>query len=108
MPKYLGQTPIEISKSEYKDFQPSDWAMLWIEVYGGIDGSHHKTWVIDQVARILMGTEIIAVNAKWDDGQSEDRFWLNEPSQEYLDWVVGMKNGEDGPDTYDYDEGIAP
>lgn len=51
--------------------------------YGGIDGSHHKTWVIDQMVRILAG----------DD---------------YERIVAEAKNGDDGPDTYDWDEGIAP
>lgn len=51
--------------------------------YGGIDGSHHKAWVIDQMVRILAG----------DD---------------YERIVAEAKNGDDGPDTYDWDEGIAP
>lgn len=51
--------------------------------YGGIDGAHHKDWVIDQVVRILTGDE-------------------------YEEWVKAAKDGEDGPDTYDWDEGIAP
>jgi hypothetical protein len=58
-------------------------ALTLIEQYGGIDGEHHKTWVIDQIARALLG----------------DR---------YPQWVVEMKAGEDGPETYSWDEGIAP
>ncbi len=58
-------------------------ALRLIEQYGGIDGGHHKMWVIDQVARVLTG-----------DG--------------YDQWVKAMKAGEDGPETYDWDEGIAP
>lgn len=58
-------------------------AMRCIEEYGWVDGAHHKTWVIDQVARCLLGDE-------------------------YEQWVKDMKAGEDGPDTYSYDEGIAP
>jgi hypothetical protein len=54
-----------------------------IERYGTIDGEHHKTWVIDQVARALTG-----------DG--------------YDEWVVKLRDGEDGPETYDWDTGIAP
>lgn len=57
-------------------------AMDLIERYGGIEGEHHKTWVIDQVARCLV-----------DD---------------YAGWVQAMKDGEDGPDSYSWDEGIAP
>lgn len=51
--------------------------------YGGIDGAHHKTWVIDQMVRALAG----------------DR---------YEQIVKDAKAGEDGPDTYEWDEGIAP
>ena len=58
-------------------------AMRFIEQYGGIDGEHHKTWVIDQVARALLG-----------DG--------------YEDWVAEWESGQDGPDTYAWDVGIAP
>lgn len=59
-----------------------DRALGVIEEYGGIDGAHHKQWVIDQVVRVLV-----------DD---------------YPKWVADMCEGEDGPDTYDWDEGIAP
>lgn len=58
-------------------------ALEFIERYGGIDGDHHKTWVIDQVARSLLGDA-------------------------YPQWVIDMKDGEDGPDTYNWDEGIPP
>lgn len=51
--------------------------------YGGIDGAHHKAWVIDQMVRVLAGDE-------------------------YEQIVTDAKAGEDGPDTYEWDEGIAP
>ena len=51
--------------------------------YGGIDGDHHKTWVIDQMVRALAGNDY-------------DRI------------VTDAKSGEDGPETYDWDCGIAP
>ena len=51
--------------------------------YGGIDGEHHKTWVIDQMVRALAG-----------DG--------------YDEIVRDAKAGEDGPETYSWDVGIAP
>jgi hypothetical protein len=51
--------------------------------FGGIDGEHHKAWVIDQMVRVLAG-----------DG--------------YEQLVAEAKAGEDGPETYDWDEGIAP
>jgi hypothetical protein len=51
--------------------------------FGGIAGDHHKAWVIDQMVRKLAG----------DD---------------YEQIVKDAKNGADGPDTYSWDEGIAP
>jgi len=58
-------------------------AMAIIEQFGGIDGEHHKTWVIDQIARALLG-----------DG--------------YEPWVATYCAGEDGPETYAWDIGVAP
>lgn len=58
-------------------------AMKLIIRYGGIDGGHHKQWVLDQVARALMGAR-------------------------YEAWRVAMCAGEDGPDTYEWDEGTPP
>jgi hypothetical protein len=51
--------------------------------YGQIGGDHHKAWVIDQMVRALTGDQ-------------------------YEQWVREAKDGEDGPNTYDWDEGIAP
>lgn len=58
-------------------------ALALIVAHGGTDGEHHKTWVIDQVARILAG-----------DG--------------YADLVARARAGRDGPKTYAWDVGIAP
>lgn len=52
---------------------------------GGVDGAHHKAWVIDQMVRALCGTK-----------------------SRYQAWVAERKAGEDGPNTYGWDEGIAP
>lgn len=60
-----------------------DEALEIILRYGGIDGNHHKAWVLDQVVRVLTG-------------------------ENYAQWVTDAKDGEDGPNTYDWDEGIAP
>lgn len=51
--------------------------------YGGIDGSHHKQWCLDQVVRILTG-------------------------ENYENFVVFACDGEDGPESYEWDEGCAP
>lgn len=108
MKRYLGETQIDVSKTKYKDYSPSDWAMLFIEMYSGIDGSHHKDWIIDQVARILKGTKVIIKIAEWENGHKEERFTLGDPPEQYWKWVEDMKDGEDGPETYEYDFGIAP
>lgn len=51
--------------------------------YGGIDGDHHKTWVIDQMVRALAGKKYDAL-------------------------VKEACDGEDGPNTYTWDCGVAP
>lgn len=51
--------------------------------YGQIDGAHHKQWVIDQMLRVLCGDK-------------------------YDEKVTESKRGEDGPETYSYDVGVAP
>jgi hypothetical protein len=58
-------------------------ALELIRQYGGIDGAHHKQWLLDQLVRLLA-------------------------RQGYDVWVKQYKKGEDGPDTYEWDIGIAP
>jgi hypothetical protein len=60
-----------------------DKALDVIRQYGGIDGAHHKTWVLDQAVRALTGDE-------------------------YEAWVKDACEGEDGPGTYYWDVGIPP
>jgi hypothetical protein len=106
---YLGEFPVDIAQSEFKDYTPADWAMYFIGSYGQFDGGHHKAWVLDQVARILKGTPVIVKEARWTGHSPEFRVSTGEPSQEYLDWVETMKApDEGGEDQYDYDEGTAP
>lgn len=74
--------------------------------YGGIDGAHHKTWVIDQMVRALTGcpdrhTNVPTAPVRWPaDGQGE--------SEEYVALVEEACEGEDGPKTYAWDTGIVP
>ena len=107
MEGYLGETRVEQKDTPYKDYTKAEWALLFIQKYGGIDGAHHKDWVLDQVARILNDTPVEIKLAKWSNGQEEYRFTVD-ATQRYFDWVAECKNGEDGPDTYSYEEGIAP
>lgn len=48
-----------------------------------VDGGHHKQWVIDQIVRKITGDK-------------------------YNEWVKSYKDGEDGAETFDWNEGIAP
>lgn len=108
MEGYLGEELLDVKDTEYKDYKPKDWALTWIAMYGSIDGADHKDWVLDQVARILNGTEIVIKKATWSNGYEEFRFSLKNASSDYYDWVVDLKAGEDGPNTYSYSEGVAP
>ena len=51
--------------------------------FGWVDGDHHKMWVIDQMLRVLL-------------------------DKEYDSAVAEFCDGDDGPDTYEWDTGIAP
>ena len=108
MQGYLGETLVNQEDSPYKDYTQTDWATHMIMLYGGIDGSHHKDWVLDQTVRLLKGTPMIISLAKWDNGHEEYRFRLGEATPEYHAWVADCCSGEDGPNTYDYEVGIAP
>lgn len=112
MEGYLGEEVlVSLEGTPFEGFTPSDWALTYIERYGQIDGSHHKLWVLDQVARILRGTSVELRIARWANGQSEYRFDTLEPSQEYLNWVRNMRGDFDEETEsyeYDYDAGVAP
>lgn len=47
------------------------------------DGGHHKQWYLDQIVRVITGDN-------------------------YEQYVATEKDGEDGPETYLWEEGIAP
>ena len=115
MTGYQGEFPVDISTSPFATWGPSEWAMYWIGSYGQIDGAHHKQWVLDQVARILKGTEVVVVQARWIDHEgtvtSEYRPTLAEPSAEYEAWVLEMQGEYDEEEEmyeYGYETGVAP
>jgi hypothetical protein len=108
---YLGRFAVDIKNTPYADYTDKDWAMLFIEKYGQIDGAHHKAWVLDQVARILQGTPVVVEERRWKNGTREYDFDLAEPSKEYKKWVtemLGKYDHELQEYEYDYDEGTAP
>lgn len=78
-----------------------------ITLYGGIDGGHHKQWVLDQVLRIL--TDCPIIQRTWIDVKgTEYTFDDYGESEEYNKWLVEYQEGDDGPTTYEWDIGIAP
>jgi len=68
-----------------KEQQRIDKAIKIAFKYGGIDGSHHKDWVIDQMVRALHPSK-----------------------KEYNEFVRKAMDGEDGPSTYTWEIGIPP
>lgn len=117
MDNYLGEFPVDIkTHTEFSKYTLADWALLFIGMYGQIDGGHHKQWVIDQVARILNGTPVLVTEARWNyNGKisTEYRFRVDTPTEDYNKWVKEMrgewiKNDDFEGYEYDYDEGIAP
>lgn len=106
----VGETILDISShAVFGGYTPNMWAMKFIEMYGQIDGGHHKAWVLDQVSRILKGTPVVVTEARWESGYKEYRFRTGNPSEDYINWVQFML-GEvvDDAYEYDYDEGVAP
>lgn len=58
-------------------------ALMLAYRYGGIDGDHHRAWLVDQMVRALTGDS-------------------------YHKWVADFRYGGDGPNTYEWPTGIAP
>jgi len=68
---------------QLSDKEKIDEAISMAVQFGGIDGAHHKDWVIDQMVRILAGNN-------------------------YSKIVKEACHGEDGANTYSWEVGIAP
>lgn len=82
-------------------------ALDLIAEYGGIDGGHHKQWLLDQVVRVLTGCPVVTGTAVDCNGKPYAYDRLGE-SKAYLRWRRLHADGEDGPDTYSWDEGVPP
>ncbi|WP_319533401.1 hypothetical protein [uncultured Cohaesibacter sp.] len=74
---------------------------------GGIDGAHHKAWVIDQMVRALTGCPDVTGEALGPNNVPYSYLAQGE-SKEYQKLVKNACKGEDGPETYSWDTGIAP
>ena len=75
---------------------------------GGVDGGHHKMWVIDQMVRALTGCPMERRAATDYRGQPYEYETQGE-SDEYRDWVSDYEVGDgDGSEYASWDTGIAP
>lgn len=109
MEGYLGETIVEQKDTPYKDFSEKEWVLEFISKYGGISGDEHKSWLIDQIVRILHGNKIIISIARWENGYEEYRIALEEnPPVKYNKWVESIKSDEEGTETYEYNVGLPP
>jgi len=75
--------------------------------YGGIDGGRHKAWVIDQMVRALTGCPIVSKIA-YDVNEVEYSYAEYGENEEYLTLIKEACDGEDGPNTYEWNTGIIP
>lgn len=75
--------------------------------YGGNDGAHHKDWVIDQMVRALTGCPVKTTLIKSSSAESYE-YEAQGESEDYKALVAEACNGEDGPQTYSWETGIAP
>jgi hypothetical protein len=62
--------------------------------FGGIDGDHHKAWVIDQMVRALTGCPV-------EDGVQGE-------SLQYEELIADACEDDGDPEAYDWEVGIAP
>ena len=77
-------------------------ALEYADSYGGIDGGHHKMWVIDQMVRALTDCPMIDDHA-YDYKQRLYSFKRQGESKTYKKFVQDRKDSG-----HDWDEGIAP
>ena len=75
--------------------------------YGGIDGDHHKDWVIDQMVRALTDCPSVKKSATGSDGKRYTYVTQGE-SSEYKKIVADACAGEDGPCTHEWSIGVPP
>lgn len=74
---------------------------------GSFDGAHHKMYAIDQIVRALCGVPEIEETARDAHGK-EYTYTTQGTNLEYQAWIKNFCEGDEGPNTYEWDEGIAP
>ena len=112
MAKYLGEEKLDsLVDTPYHNYSKAKWALYFV-MLGQYDGSHHKQWALDQIARVLNNTPVEVYKATWDDGTVEYRPQTAEnTSKEYKSWVqdmLGEYDEENDEYEYSYDTGCCP
>ena len=77
-------------------------ALTLARSYGGFDGGHHKMYAIDQIVRALTDCPVEIRSVK------EYKYEAYGESEAYKSFIKEYRAGEDGPETYDWDVGVAP
>ncbi len=80
-------------------------ALVYAVRFGGIDGAH-QAWVIDQMVRALLDCPMVEETIECDAGPYT--FERQGESASYLKLVAEACDGEDGPETYEWNEGVPP
>lgn len=75
--------------------------------WGGTQEDHHRQWVVDQMVRVLTGCPLEPYDQS-DPAAKVDNFGILGESEAYRAFVADHTHGEDGPDTYGWETGIAP
>lgn len=99
--------------SEHEESQPDGHpmqvrisnAMMLADIYGGIDGEHHKEWLLDQMVRALTGCKFEIINGRSVDIKEVDH---DKPSEEYTAWITARIEDGDYEWGEGWHEGIAP
>ncbi len=82
-------------------------ALKLIAKYVSISEVYHKQWLLDQLVRTLTGCPTVETSELDARGKpyTYKRLGMNDA---YLQWIKNYRSGADGPETYDWDTGIAP
>jgi len=108
MEGYLGEKVVEKDETPFSRYTQLDWIGYFIDHYGGIDGSHHKQWLLDLTMRLCHNAPVRIKLAQWADetGKIIHEEWRPEvldPEDSYEGWISEREaNGDD------WDRGTPP
>jgi hypothetical protein len=95
----------ETPNSPYKDLQMRVARALELaDLYGNIDGGHHRKWVIDQMVRTLCGCPVVKISMEDGNGHAYELEALGE-NEQYCAFVEEYE-GEEGE--YEWELGTPP